>query len=167
MGFDLKSETGQEIQWTSVYWRLMLPLAEQYGWRPTGTKPPEGVSPEEWDKSYESNDGQLVTADDASALAEALARAQVADNLEDAANTIYAEQMREGHALAAQLIHDLTIEGEPRGFVARLRHALGLMKKEPNPMAEEPEIQRLKHSDVSSALRELHEFCGHGAFRIW
>jgi len=167
MGFDIKSETGQEIQWTGVYWRLMLPLAEQYGWNPAGTLPPEGVSSEEWDGSYVTNDGQLVTGEDVSALAEAISKAVDADNLDEVANAIYGRQIQEGHALASQLIQDLTIEGEPRGRVARLTQALGLMKKEPPPMPEEPEIQRLKQSDVSAALAELHEFCGNGAFRIW
>ena len=166
MGFDLKSETGQEIQWTGVYWRLMLPLAEQYGWRPAGTVQPEGVPPEEWDGEYLTNDGQLVTEGDASALAEAIAKAIDADNLDEVANAIYAEQIREGHALAVKLIQDFTIEGKPRGLVARLRQALTQMKKEPNPLPE-PEIQRFTRSDVSSALAELHDFCGHGAFRIW
>ena len=167
MGFDLKSDTGQEIQWTDVYWNLMLPIAEQYGWRPAGTLPPEGGPPDEWDGSYVTNDGQLVTREDVSALAEAIAAARDADNLDEVANAIYAEQMREGHALATKLIQGLTIEGEPRDLVARLKQALGLMKKEPTPMPEEPEIQPLKQSDVSSALAELHDFCRHGAFRIW
>lgn len=167
MGFDLKSATGHEIQWTNVYWHLMLPLAEQYGWHPAGTHPPEGVTPVEWDGSYVTNDGQLVTGEDVSALAEAIAKAIRADNLDEVANTLYVQQMREGHELAAQLIQDLTIDGEPRGLVARLRQALGLMKKEPKPMPEKPDIQRLKQSDVASALAELHKFCGHGSFRIW
>jgi len=29
MGFDLRSETGEEVQWTNVYWHLMLQTAQR------------------------------------------------------------------------------------------------------------------------------------------
>jgi hypothetical protein len=53
-----------------------LELARCYGWRPRGTRPPEAFNSyalnADWFGLYLTNDGQMVTAEDARALAEAL-----------------------------------------------------------------------------------------------
>ena len=53
-----------------------LALARLYGWRPMGTHPPVGLKlyllNAEWDGAYLTNDGQVVSAEDARSLACAL-----------------------------------------------------------------------------------------------
>src|SRR5439155_9949269 len=52
-------------------WPKLLRLAQAYGWRPRGTTLPED-SDGSWDRNYTSNDGQVVSSEDAAALADAL-----------------------------------------------------------------------------------------------
>jgi hypothetical protein len=55
-------------------WAFSLDVAEEYGWKPAGTQATPWTG-EGWDGSYETSDGQYVTADDAAGLGQALARA--------------------------------------------------------------------------------------------
>jgi hypothetical protein len=76
MSFDLEGKGGHS-RWSNAGWPEVLSLAESYGWKPAGTAPPKGVRRTKWngaydDGGYHTNDGQLVTAADAAALAEAL-----------------------------------------------------------------------------------------------
>jgi hypothetical protein len=59
------------------YWIEVLCVAETYGWQPMGTVLPEycGRSAEGWTGSYTGNNGQIVTAEDANGIADALMRA--------------------------------------------------------------------------------------------
>jgi hypothetical protein len=75
MGYDLERNDGAEWGTTSAGWRLILHLAETFGWGPTGTLPPEGASDSTWSGSYFDNCGQLVSTVDAIALAEAIRNA--------------------------------------------------------------------------------------------
>jgi hypothetical protein len=56
-----------------------LELAELYGWQPLGTQPPFGHDfhelNAEWDGNYLTNDGQIIKAQDALSLANALEKA--------------------------------------------------------------------------------------------
>jgi hypothetical protein len=54
------------------YWRLLLALARQFGWKPKWTKLPGN---KDWDGSYTRNCGQVVTAPDGLALSKALKKA--------------------------------------------------------------------------------------------
>lgn len=65
-------------------WRLMLVLAERYGWEPCGTAPPDELAidaglwrgePWDWDGRYISAYGQHLTEEDASNFGAALERA--------------------------------------------------------------------------------------------
>lgn len=59
-------------------WAKALELAALYGWKPLGTQPPSAhdfrLLNAEWNGTYLSNDGQVVGAEDAFALAAALER---------------------------------------------------------------------------------------------
>jgi hypothetical protein len=62
------------------FWRRMLTLARQYGWRPDGTLPPREEwkwdgEPDLWDGSYWPGVGQEVTDHDARGMAAALEQA--------------------------------------------------------------------------------------------
>jgi hypothetical protein len=56
-----------------------LDLAELYGWQPMGTEPPSVYDfhklRAEWEGGYFTNDGQMIKAEDARSLANALERA--------------------------------------------------------------------------------------------
>jgi hypothetical protein len=65
-------------------WRLMLALAQHYGWQPQGTAPPDELAidagiwrgaPSDWDGRYFPAYGQNVTEADAAELAAALEQA--------------------------------------------------------------------------------------------
>jgi hypothetical protein len=80
MGMDLISTSdGEGFRFSHYGWESVLALAYDYGgWVPAGTQPPqfEGEPPwEGWSKTYCSNDRQVVTAEDARNLADALERA--------------------------------------------------------------------------------------------
>lgn len=171
MGFDLKREGGDASQWTGVYWRLLLGLARHYGWKPAGTLAPEGVPPGEWEGLYETNDGQLVSGDDAVGLAAGLRAAEQAGDVEEVANALYGAQLREAWALLDEALGPEDGPGRPAGLLGRLLRALGLGREPAPPVAVESppprEVPRLARGDVIGALGELHAYCARGAFRIW
>src|SRR5262249_11435627 len=78
MGMDLASEAGDDLRLNNFAWATVLELAQRYGWEPRGTLPPEGweeaaEAEEPWESdNYGTNDGQLVTAEDAAGIADAL-----------------------------------------------------------------------------------------------
>ena len=98
MGYDLTNSSDDAHQWKSIGWWYLLNLARHCGWKPAGTAPSdECEDPQSWDGNYFHNDGQVVTAPDASALADSLeqllsnpAREQVAatvgQRMDDAIN---------------------------------------------------------------------------------
>jgi hypothetical protein len=76
MGMDLISKSGSTFDLSSDWWRFYLNLAAKCGWTPKGTGKPDHLGEkDEWDGSYEWNDGQIVGEEDAKALAQALERA--------------------------------------------------------------------------------------------
>jgi hypothetical protein len=78
MGFDLVSHTdGSYFRWNLIDWPKVLELGRMFGWRPAGTiRYAEDGSPDPgWDGGYVTNDLQVVSAEDAAALADALERA--------------------------------------------------------------------------------------------
>lgn len=67
---------GDHFRWKFDAWETVLQLAEEHGWKPAGTQPPRGIRKAGWDAAdYVSCSRQQVTADDASAMAAALAKA--------------------------------------------------------------------------------------------
>ena len=74
MSYDLCNSNGDHVAFNLTGWEQVLKLAEMYGWRTAGTLPPEDLDTE-WDGDYFLNDGEVVTADDAKAIAEALTKA--------------------------------------------------------------------------------------------
>jgi hypothetical protein len=82
MGVELQGNGGWlDMTWSG--WHYCFEIAHKYGWKPKGTCAPDYVigakryttDPAEWNGSYFVNEFQMVTDDDARALAEALRRA--------------------------------------------------------------------------------------------
>ena len=90
MGYDLSNEEGGYYRFNIHSWGPILSLAEDNGWEPAGTtiyitKKKIIVADDNWDGSYFGNDGQTVSREDASNLANALERALL--NLSDETKT--------------------------------------------------------------------------------
>lgn len=68
------------------HWAKALELARLYGWHPMGTRPPLKHDfhklGADWDGTYLTNDGQMIKAEDALSLANALEKAL--DDIPDA-----------------------------------------------------------------------------------
>ena len=78
MGMSLQGVAG-DFWWDTFSWVKLLRVAGRYGWRPAGTTLSHSDLADmpggRWDGNYTTNDGQIVTAEDARALAVALERA--------------------------------------------------------------------------------------------
>ncbi len=72
---------GGNLNFNHTSWRLLLDLAYDYGWRPTGTVPPDIDNSVECRGYYDSNCGWKVPYEDAIGIAEALEK-----SLEDLPN---------------------------------------------------------------------------------
>jgi len=75
MAIQLQSESGTIFPLPPRYWSFFLTLAQTCEWRPKGTTKPKSFGFfETWNGSYESCDGQKVTAQDALELGKGLNR---------------------------------------------------------------------------------------------
>ena len=73
MSFELHGKTGERFRFSSAGWGYYLGLAAQYGWQEAGTLRPDALpDSESWAGTYDSNDGQWVSDQEAQALARAL-----------------------------------------------------------------------------------------------
>lgn len=97
MGMDLVGESGAEFRTTGSGWTYYLNLAEEYGWKPAGTRRPRGLRMLlcRWSGGYDTNDGARVTARDAAAMATAL-EAALADPDRSARRAVVAVRVTEG-----------------------------------------------------------------------
>jgi hypothetical protein len=108
VAFDLRNQSGSTIRVRGGHWAVFLSLAEAFGWKPAGTRPPSGFPVDEgWHGRYDSNDGQIVTQEDAISLAKHLHGAAVSPDLNralaDVIRHIEAAVEREGMAIPAAL----------------------------------------------------------------
>ncbi len=80
MGMDLHGAGGY-ARCSGLEWSKVLLLAYEYGWEPLGTEMDGWINsetgeliepPDEWNGNYTSNEGQWVTEEDASRIADAL-----------------------------------------------------------------------------------------------
>lgn len=75
MGMLLTSQVDDaSVKFTTIEWSKLLELGRKHGWIPIGTRSDDE---ETWNGNYESNDGQLVIAEDSLALAAALDKVQL------------------------------------------------------------------------------------------
>ncbi len=73
MSYDLLNpSTRISRKFTRQFWAKTLELAQLYGWRCMGTCPPSEALEADWLGGYLTNDGQMLTVQDASSLADAL-----------------------------------------------------------------------------------------------
>ncbi len=88
MGMDISNGNAETRHFHRSLWIELLKLAYEYNWKPAGTEIGGWEDPEHphseftkqlerksWNGNYTSNDGQLITAEDANAIADALEKA--------------------------------------------------------------------------------------------
>ena len=81
MGYELINESGQQLCFNFKGYPRIIDLALQYEWEPLGTTMPSWHDEkygkrDDWHGIYCSNDFQVVSAEDANNMADALERAQ-------------------------------------------------------------------------------------------
>jgi len=100
MGFDLTNDEGDYFPFNIFTWPRVLELAKEYAWEPEGTAPPHSWSKTEvWYGGYCTNDGQLIVASDAQALANALDAAVDDDNFVQRASPILEYEVDPGERM--------------------------------------------------------------------
>lgn len=72
MGFDLINHSGEEFRWDMTFWSKALQLGEKYGWKPKGTTVSKKNKGKPWSGTYWETSSQIVEAEDANNLADAL-----------------------------------------------------------------------------------------------
>lgn len=141
MGMDL-SGAGGYFRWDVTSWGDVLELGMAFGWKPTGTGPPRGMTKAECGVgSYYGNDGQLFYARDARALADALERAV--------------------EALASKKAN------QPRTRKAQpADHLLAAITGKKRPKNGRVAVHRFDPEDLVY-IREFIDYCRAGSFRIY
>ena len=146
MSFDLVNSSGAGFHTGNITWFKFLSVAMHYGWKPRGSLPPEDLPEHEqvtWDGSYWVNFGQIVTAEDAAGLADALERSlseveKTPDEKPDAGS-------------------------DPIEHLTRLMDDMDAYLKKPELPPAAVGVTNL-HTDK---LRELVAFCRQGGFQIY
>ena len=108
MSYDLFSLNDRKnpVNINMIIWIKLLDLSEMYGWEPLGTlhQPISRISVhskekiKNWEGSYFTNDGQIITTEDALALANGLEAAL--DDIPDIETTEKMIDLREGSDLS-------------------------------------------------------------------
>lgn len=156
MGMDLMSHDGAPFRFGHSAWIKVLMLAQAYGWDPAGTIPPRHMvagdlsRAEQWTGRYDSNEGQVVAAGDAVALADALERALPA--VPEESQVQLTPEQREIQAVIAAAFDSLSVEE---------RALLDLNPADPAL----PPIEFF--GGHRGKLRGFAEFCRRGQFEIW
>lgn len=165
MGFDLENGAGVRSQWTGMFWRTMLDTARHYGWPAPGTLPPQDTAPGAWGGHYFTNDGQLVTDEDAASLARHLRLAADAPDVEQVFNRIYAASIADANREVDRI---LALAADPPGLFTRLRAAILGNKpvEEPEETGAAPEAPHIPLTRITGPLRALAVFCDGGRFWI-
>jgi hypothetical protein len=145
MGMALGRGNGDHFGVSYSLWSAMLELAQQWGWQPTGTEPPQGLAADGWSGSYYSSDGQRCRDEDAGRLAEAIDR--FLSGAPPLGGVTPADEERE------RLRQFIT--AAERNFAAPLCHPIG-------------EAGAWLGSDEGRVfLRGFVQFCRKGAFELW
>jgi hypothetical protein len=75
VGFDFYRSENDAFSMGQDSWAHVYALSVRGGWEPRGTEPPRGLGKDErkaWDGGYDSNDGQILTDLEATAMVLAL-----------------------------------------------------------------------------------------------
>ena len=126
MGIDLGNKNGNSFRFRHNAWARLLNLAEDYGWQPQGTEL-DDCYPEEdrgnWGGGYSSNDLQIVNANDAANLADAVERV-LAEIPEERRRV-----SRRKEVYSIEELSRISAEGFFRGGQERIRRAIEFFRE--------------------------------------
>ncbi len=155
MGVSITNANGKYMSTHHFVWARVLGLARDYGWQSRGTVLDEDHPyAEYWEGNYSTNDGQTITAEDASAFADALEKAL--DDIPD-------QRINSGEIVAAAELAELAERtGDPLvGVLALYAEAGARVPKETVNPLEYFAGEGKRH------IKELIRFCREGAVRIF
>jgi hypothetical protein len=122
MGMDLVGEAGATFRATGSGWAYYLNLAQEYGWKPAGTRRPRGLISmfRRWPGHYDSNDGQRVSKQDAAAMATALESA-LADPGRETRGAALAERLTQAvRDATGDASYTMRVDGDDSAFIQTL-----------------------------------------------
>jgi hypothetical protein len=158
VGMDLVNRHDNRIQFRHMEWARILYLAKDHGWQPAGTlssydhddPSSEFYCPEPWDGGYSTNDGQMVTSNDARAFADALEKAceRIPDERIESEKYVQVEDLP---AFIDDPVVDLvvrtgSVDSVPREFL---------------------NVYEFFSGDGKTAIKELIAFCRQGEFYLF
>jgi hypothetical protein len=155
MGMDLSSISGAEFRFGKEAWDKILQLAQMNGWLPLGTQrpahwdDPDMEYPATWGGFYETNEGGIVTTEDAQALAAALSKA-----LDDIPDRLNIPKMVDAGAVSPEKLSNLN----------RMLLAGGATFLIPNPELNPFEFYG---GAEKQKVVDFIAFCKKGGFAIW
>jgi len=154
MGMDLCNEKGNRFWFDIFSWRKILVLAKRYGWNLGGTKknPDWKDSEHFWNGNYLDNEGQIVTVEDALAIADALQLAFC-----DLDNSLEPEKWTEPSS--EEITNDRLIK--------MLRQQLGSEDLEARVAAACKSPLEFLQGEAGMNARAFIHFCREGSFTIW
>lgn len=168
MSMDLVSagEKNSHFHLTGLGWDRVLSLAHQYGWEPRGTRPgapaymycmteaEEKELDQNWNGNYVTNDGEIVTPEDAAAMAAALEKAL--DDIPEH-NAARHKEMTLAESMAEQ--------GCPPDRIAQMNPAVANMLIIRG--VETMNNFEFFSGQTKDVLIRFIAFCREGAFEIW
>ena len=164
--FASELENNDLAQFNITAWSRLLALAKFYGWKPAGTLSPcknwdddwqdysSDPYPEGWNGTYFSNDSQVVTAEDAARLADALEKAL--DDLPDIESPRLIAELGPGDHVPGS--------GIDASFINMLLEAgnsITCINPDLHP------LEMLAGPEMKSAIIGFIAMCRKGAFEIW
>ena len=157
MGMELVNRHNDYIAFRHMVWARILYLAKDCGWKSAGTLSPydhddpnsEYYSPEPWHGGYASNEGQMVSADDACAFADALemACARIPDERIQSGDYVQVEDLPPAvdDPVVNLLVSTGSVDALPREFL---------------------NVYEFFGGDGKTAIQELIAFCRKGEFYV-
>ena len=158
MGMDLVNRHDDYIWFRHMVWARMLYLADDHGWQPAGTVSPyehndpnsKYYIPEPWYGGYASNDGQMVTSNDAYAFADALERA--------------CERIPDERILSGEHVKVENLPASINDPVVNLLVRIGCVDTVPREFLN---VYEFFSGDGKTAIKELIAFCRQGEFYLF
>lgn len=158
MTYDFYNRAGETFGFSQFFWPVLVELAKRYGWKPQGTAPPEDEEPSTWRGSYTGNCGQIVTATDANALADAIEALLTDPNFATVVKELAPELRRQAEDWSSPFLGQVIIEHVSPGPID------GFMTSNSSPgqiIVEPPDREELR-----AVLQEFIAFCRKGEFEI-
>jgi len=169
--YEKEYELKNTLNFSLERWSRILKLARLYGWQPASTRAgplyydvPDNpdIKPLEWNGGYFTNDGQIVTAEDASELGKALEQAldDLPDHESNSPRYVEVHSFKEADDYISLMENPIL-----KSFVSKREHYLsGEGISIPNT---KPFLFEFFSGSQKKYVIDFITFCKKGAFEIW